>query len=141
MSLDNTPYSGYLSVCGQRSHFLGGQRVTASSFCVSWETFTFFSCALCRRHSMNSTLTSACLDPSNDHDACPKRKDPRHLGQVIISNRFMERGGGQGGPGGAWVPQIFRTTKTSAFSTNAQSRFVPVVLDSLLRPPCLAQHT
>ena len=31
--------------------------------------------------------------------------------------------------------------KTSAFSTNAQSRFASVVVDGVLGPPRLAQHT
>ena len=36
---------------------------------------------------------------------------------------------------------IFKVTKTSAFSTNAQSRFASVVLDGVLGPPHLARHT
>ena len=39
--------------------------------------------------------------------------------------------GGQKGGGGH---PIFGVTKTSAFSTNAQSRFVSVVLDGVLGP-------
>ena len=35
---------------------------------------------------------------------------------------------------------IFGSTKTSAFSTNAQPRFASVVLYGVLRPPCLACH-
>ena len=38
-------------------------------------------------------------------------------------------------------PQIFGTTKTSAFSTNAQSRIASVVLDGVLGPLRLARHT
>ena len=30
--------------------------------------------------------------------------------------------------------------KTSAYLTNAQSRFAIVILDNVLRPPCLTQH-
>ena len=35
---------------------------------------------------------------------------------------------------------IFGTTKTSAFLTNAQSRFASVVLDRVLGPSCLARQ-
>ena len=42
--------------------------------------------------------------------------------------------GGQASP-------IFRTMKTSAFSTNAQSRFASAVLSGVLGPPRLARHT
>ena len=38
-----------------------------------------------------------------------------------------------GGARGALALPIFGATKTSAFSTNAQSRFASVVLDSVLR--------
>ena len=41
----------------------------------------------------------------------------------------------------AWAPSIFGTTKTSSFSTNAQSRFASVVFDGVLGPPHLARHT
>ena len=39
------------------------------------------------------------------------------------------------------APPIFGTTKTSAFSTKAQSRFAIVVLNGVLGPLRLAQHT
>ena len=48
-------------------------------------------------------------------------------------------GGRKGGSRGA-LP-IFGTTKTSVFSTNAQSRFVSVDVGAVLGPPRLAQHT
>ena len=54
---------------------------------------------------------------------------------------IQSEGADRGGQGGAWAPPIFRTTKTSAFSTNAQSRFAYVGLDGVLRPPRLARHT
>ena len=41
---------------------------------------------------------------------------------------------GGGGQGGSWAPPLFGTTKTSAFATNAQSRFASVVLDGVLGP-------
>ena len=43
--------------------------------------------------------------------------------------------------GGALAGPVFRATKTRAFSTNAQSRFVSVVLYDVLGPPRLARHT
>ena len=42
--------------------------------------------------------------------------------------------------GGQGLP-TFGKTKRSTFSTNAQSRFVSVVLDGVLGPPFLARHT
>ena len=54
----------------------------------------------------------------------------------LLSLSFPGRG--QGGPGPS---QFFRTTKRSAFSTNAQSRLASVVVDGVLGPPCLARHT
>ena len=43
--------------------------------------------------------------------------------------------------GGARALPIFGATKTSAFSTSAQSRFASVVLDGVLGPPRLVRHT
>ena len=40
-----------------------------------------------------------------------------------------------------YTAEFFWTTKTSAFSTNAQSMFMSVVLDGVLGPPRLARHT
>ena len=42
--------------------------------------------------------------------------------------------------GGEWLP-IFRATNKSAFITNAQSRFAPVVHVNILGPLRLARHT
>ena len=50
-------------------------------------------------------------------------------------------GSAKGVAKGGRAPPIFGTTKTSAFSTNAQSRFASVVLDGVLGPPRLARHT
>ena len=46
---------------------------------------------------------------------------------IIIPTREPE-----GGLSCSWALPISRTTKTSAFSTNAQSRFASVVLDAVL---------
>ena len=46
-----------------------------------------------------------------------------------------------GGARGAWAHPVSGTTKTNAFSTNAQSRFASVILDSVLGPPRLMRHT
>ena len=46
---------------------------------------------------------------------------------------------GLGGP--ALPPLIFVTMKTSMFSTNGHPRFTSIVLDCVLRPPCLARTT
>ena len=54
---------------------------------------------------------------------------------------FTFQGGGQGGQRGALVLPIFRATIKSTFSTNAQSKFAPVVLDDVLGPPRLVCHT
>ena len=43
--------------------------------------------------------------------------------------------------GAIGTPPIFGTSKTSAFSTNAKSRFASVVFDGVLGPPRLGQHT
>ena len=51
--------------------------------------------------------------------------------------QVIQREGGKGDPG----PLIFGTMKTGAFSTNAQSKFASIVLDGVLGPPRLAQHT
>ena len=40
-----------------------------------------------------------------------------------------------------WLPPIFGTTKTIALSTNALSWFASMVLDGVLGPPRLLQHT
>ena len=45
-----------------------------------------------------------------------------------------------GGQGAGALP-IFGASKTSAFSTNAQSRFVSVVLDGVLGPPHVLRQT
>ena len=53
--------------------------------------------------------------------------------------------GSQGNPGsqarGDTGPPIFGIRKTIAFSSNAQSRFQAIVLDSALEPWHLARHT
>ena len=46
----------------------------------------------------------------------------------------------KGGPRGARAHPIFRTTKRSAFSTDAQSRFASAVLVGVLRLLCPAQY-
>ena len=51
---------------------------------------------------------------------------------VIIEARGREGGSG---------PPIFETTKTSAISRYAQSRFSSIVCDGVLGHPRLAQHT
>ena len=45
------------------------------------------------------------------------------------------------GSQGAWVPPIFGTLKTSAFSTSAQSKFVSVVPDGVVGHLRLVFHT
>ena len=50
--------------------------------------------------------------------------------------RKWEAKGGQSPP-----PLILGTIKTNAFSANAQSRFVSVVLDGVLQPSRLGRHT
>ena len=54
---------------------------------------------------------------------------------------YWARGGCKGGAKGALAPSMFGTTRTSAFSTNTQWKFVSVVLDAVLGPPHLAWHT
>ena len=56
--------------------------------------------------------------------------------RVSLDQRVAKGEGGKGGPG----PLMLGTTKTSVFSTNAQSRFMSVVLDGILGPPRLAWH-
>ena len=61
--------------------------------------------------------------------------------------RSAKAGGAEGGERGmsresgwargAQALPIFRATKTNVFSTNAQSRFVSAVFDSVLGPPRL----
>ena len=41
----------------------------------------------------------------------------------------------KGAEGGGYAVSILGTTKTSAFSANAQSRFASFVLDGVLGPP------
>ena len=41
----------------------------------------------------------------------------------------------------SFVLPVSGTVKASVFSTNTQSRFASIVLDSVLGPPCLAQNT
>ena len=50
-------------------------------------------------------------------------------------------GAARGGAGGAQALPILGTTKTSVYSTTAESRFAVVVLDSVLEPLRLAHHT
>ena len=54
------------------------------------------------------------------------------------SHKPLTQGGRQGG---ARAFPIFEASKTSAFSTNAQSRFASVVFDGVLGRLRLAQHT
>ena len=111
----NTPYLRIDEVSvGKVVTFLEGQRVNASSFCASLATSTFSAFVPYRRHSMSSTLTSAYLDPLNDHDACWNKKGTtsfrtgNHQHQVI---QFMDNV--HGSPG---LP-IYRTTKNKYIST------------------------
>ena len=54
----------------------------------------------------------------------------------ICQVRSLTQSRGEQGPGPS-----FRATKTSAFSTNVQSRFSSVVLDGVMGPERLARHT
>ena len=54
---------------------------------------------------------------------------------TLLSARFWLVVESRGEPEGG-APTIFGTTKTSAFSTNAQSRFASVVVYSVLGSPC-----
>ena len=67
-----------------------------------------------------------------------------HLYYLMTSDSYSRssiiysQGNRRGGRKGAWVPRIVGTMKTNPFSTNAQSKFVSVVLDVILG---LAGHT
>ena len=60
---------------------------------------------------------------------------------LIISYTGVAEGKDQKGPRRPRLTPSFGTMKTSAFSTNAQSRFASVVVDGVLGPPRLACHT
>ena len=86
-------------------------------------------------------LISSC-DCSPRHRLSPHlQPDTTYDSLKNIHRHCSEAGKSEKEGQGVRALSIFGLIKTSLFSTNAQSRFASVVLDSALGPPRLAQHS
>ena len=93
--------------------------------------FSKFSSSMALTHRWRSRMRFSKL--------AKRRLDSSSL--VVSKYTLCQIAGSDRGAKGALAPPIFRSIKTSEFSTNAQSRNALVVLDSVLGPPWLACHT